>query len=63
MKCIKGVTNHVISSIKGITLSKLFVIKKNVNSTKDYGFEKSNDKCFFCNLLWIKLSGNVLETD
>ena len=47
MKCIKGVTNHVISSIKGISLSKLFVIKKNVNSTKDYGFENSNDKCFF----------------
>ena len=39
-----------------------FGIKKNVNSTKDYGFENSNDKCF-CNLQWIKLSGNVLETD
>ena len=24
-----------------------FFIKKNVNSTKDYGFENSNDKCFF----------------
>ena len=40
-----------------------FFIKKNVNSTKDYGFENSNDKWFFCNLQWIKLSGNVLETD